>query len=339
MLSADAKRIVEISDALYNASRPIRILRNISWPRQVRDQFFASGAERLPQVSYPQFDPTESLQHTEHARQLARGTGLVERWALRVADVLEHSARMLAGMGTPDFYKYSARLYGTPGEPLADGTSTSLALARQFDELYARVGNFDLGAPPEACHLAWTIADQMREAVNEMFGDDAPEVVLDDDMASNAIAGRRRIRIRRTACFSDNDYDQLIHHEAYIHVATSINAYAQPHLKILRAGHPGTTRTQEGLAVFAEFITGSLDLDRLRRLSDRIIAIQMSLDGADFVELYRYFLQRTDNPEQAFDNARRVVRGGVASGGAPFTKDMVYLDGLLHVHNYLRVMV
>jgi len=103
-----------------------------------------------------------------------------------------------------------------------------------------------------------------------------------------------------------------------IHVATSLNGHSQTDLKILSASHPGTTKTQEGLAVFAEYITGNLDLDRLRRLSDRIIAIQMGIDGADFIDLYRFYLTKTDRPSDAYENARRVCRGGVITGGAPF---------------------
>jgi uncharacterized protein (TIGR02421 family) len=122
-------------------------------------------------------------------------------------------------------------------------------------------------------------------------------------------------------------------------VATSLNGLAQPHLKILGASHPGNTKTQEGLAVFAEFITGSIDLGRMRRLADRVIAIQMSIDGADFIDIYNYYLSRIGNEEQSFENTRRVFRGGVLTGGAPFTKDMVYLDGLLCVHNFLRSIV
>jgi hypothetical protein len=55
--------------------------------------------------------------------------------------------------------------------------------------------------------------------------------------------------------------------------------------------------------------------------------------------VYQYFLDRTDDPQQSFENARRVFRGGVLTGGSPFTKDIVYLDGLLRVHNFLRTMV
>jgi len=122
-------------------------------------------------------------------------------------------------------------------------------------------------------------------------------------------------------------------------VATSLNGRHQQLLPILAASHAGTTRTQEGLAVFSEFITGSMDLERLQRLADRTIAIKMAVDGADFLEVYRYFLERTGVELQAFESTRRVFRGGVISGGAPFTKDIVYLDGLIRVHNFLRTLI
>ncbi|MFY9974739.1 MAG: tyrosine/phenylalanine carboxypeptidase domain-containing protein, partial [Chromatiaceae bacterium] len=68
----------------------------------------------------------------------------------------------------------------------------------------------------------------------------------------------------------------------------------------------------------------SSELDRLRRLADRVIAIQMAIDGADFLEVYDFFMERTGDADQAFESARRVFRGGVLTGGAPFTKDVVY---------------
>ena len=65
----------------------------------------------------------------------------------------------------------------------------------------------------------------------------------------------------------------------------------------------------------------------------------MAADGADFLQVYHFFLERTGAQIQAFENTRRVFRGGVLSGGAPFTKDIVYLDGLIRVHNFLRTLV
>ncbi|MDG1848522.1 MAG: DUF1704 domain-containing protein, partial [Candidatus Marinimicrobia bacterium] len=96
------------------------------------------------------------------------------------------------------------------------------------------------------------------------------------------------------------------------------------------------TKTQEGLAVFSEFISGSIDVDRLKRISDRTIAIQMAIEGADFIDVYNYFIKEGVSMDQAFENSRRVFRGGVLSGGAPFTKDLVYLDGFIRVFNFLR---
>jgi uncharacterized protein (TIGR02421 family) len=197
----------------------------------------------------------------------------------------------------------------------------------------------DLGKPPETCILASTLAERMRQATQEMFGEEAPEISIVDDLSANALASSERVRIRRQACFSDKDIEQLVHHEIYIHVATILNGKTPGNLSLLALAHPGSTKTQEGLAVFAEFISGTLDLDRMRRLADRVIAIQMAIDGADFIEVYRFFMEKTDNPDQSFENARRVFRGGVVSGGAPFTKDIVYLDGLLRVHNFMRAAV
>jgi uncharacterized protein (TIGR02421 family) len=110
-------------------------------------------------------------------------------------------------------------------------------------------------------------------------------------------------------------------------------------MKILGGNYGAITKTQEGLAVFSEFITGSIDVERMYRLSDRVLAIQMAIDGASFIDVYRFFLKRTDVKTQAFENARRVFRGGVLEGGAPFTKDIVYLDGLIRVHNFFRSAV
>lgn len=338
MPRSPAERIEYVSNLLFEASHSIRILSHVSWNASIRERFFACQAKELPEVSYPGFDPAPVLEIIAAAR-LHIESSFIDEWLTRLADDLEDSARMMAVAGKPEFFSYSRKLFGVPNDPLPDNLTTSLALARKFDELLTSVMKVDLGEPPEACYMAQAVATAMTDAVTEMFGDDAPEVLIVDELSANALAGPRRIRIRRNACFSDKDIRQLVEHEAYIHVATSLNGLAQPHLKILGASHPGITKTQEGLAVFAEFITGSIDLGRMRRLADRVIAIQMAIDGADFLDVYHYFLGRIENEGQSFENARRVFRGGVVSGGAPFTKDMVYLDGLLSVHNFLRAIV
>lgn len=324
---------------LYLASRSVRILTNVAWPIQVREKFFADGEKELPVVEYEPFDPSEALERLVLAKSAFNFSPMINEWLNITAYNIETSAKMLAARGTDKFFKYSSELYGVPEDVLSDDETTTLDLATQFDDAFYEFQDLDLGAEVAKDVTATVLADRMRVETEAFFGELAPNVYVVDELSANALAGPSRIRIRDGAMFSDRDVTQLINHEAHIHVATSLNGINQGDLQILAASHPGTTKTQEGLAVFAEFITGSMDLDRFRRLADRVIAIQMAIDGADFIEVYNYFLDRTGQREQSFENARRVFRGGVLTGGAPFTKDIVYLDGLIRVHNFLRTMV
>jgi uncharacterized protein (TIGR02421 family) len=338
-MQKEKERIIAISDALDEAASNINILRNIAWPNEVEQEFFKNDAQKLPKVDYKPFDPKPVLDELKKARNLFGANDIIDNWAGRIANKLESSALLLSARGTQDFFRHSKNMYGCPKDLLPDGQSTALDLAQHFGELFDNVKNFDLGAPPQACVMPTTLAAEMEKAVSGMFGDEGPKIVMDDSISSNAIAGRRRIAINPAACFTDKDIQQLIEHEVYIHVATSINGHKQKNIKILGAGHAGTTETQEGLAVFSEFITGCIDLDRTRRLSDRVLATQMVIDGANFIDLYRNYLEKTDDPGKAFDSAKRVFRGGDINGRAPFTKDIVYLEGLVRVQNFLSVAV
>ena len=336
-IGSEKQRIQNISSLLYTASQSIRILTHVQWQRDVKRQFFADKCKELPKVTYPEFDPANTISAVRDARALL-GSSDVDKWLERIAVKLEYSALMMASTGNKKFYEFSEKLYGKPTNPFVDGKSTPLELANSFDKQISSYASYDMGAPAPMCYLASGIAEQMQAAVLEMFGDEAPKIEIVDELSANALASPKLIRIRKTACFTDLDAQQLINHEAHIHVATSINGLNQPYLKILAAGHPGTTKTQEGLAVFAEYITNSIDLDRLRRLADRIIAIQMAIDGADFLQVYHYVVERIGNEPQAYENSRRVFRGGVLTGSAPFTKDGVYLEGLIRVHNFLKAI-
>ncbi len=337
-MNKENQRITDLSNRLYQASREIRILTHIRWSTEIRETFFKNKEQRLPEVIYPHFEPSNVImQIADIQAKLSDST--VDKWLGRQANVIANSALMKSSVGTEQFYQYSKELYGAPSDPLTDGMSTSLALAQQFDDVIESIANVDLGAPLDSDRTAEEVASEMRRAVKKAFGEDAPKVFVVDELSANALAGPTRIRFRAGAQFTDRDVWQLINHEAHIHVGTALNGSHQTHLPMLGASHAGTTRTQEGLAVFAEFITGTMDIDRMRRLSDRVLGIQMAIDGADFIEVYRYFVERVKDKEQAFENTRRVFRGGVITGGAPFTKDNVYLNGLLRVHNFFRAIV
>ena len=332
-----AERILRVARLLREAEKPVRILRTVAWPARLRDEFFAKGEREPPRPEYEPLDPGPTLALVAEARRLATADDDIDEWLRRQAWAIELGARMLAAVGTVDFHALSVELYGEPSGTLNDQTSTSLDLARAFETTLTVANTVNLG--PTGTFTADQIAAKVARAVGAHFGARAPEVRVVDELSANALAQTDAIKLRRGATFTDRDAAQLVQHEAFIHIATSLNGRDQEAVPILASGHPGTTRTQEGLAVFAEFISGAIDPDRLGRLADRVLAIQMAQDGADFLDVYRWFLVQTGGREQAFENARRVFRGGTLGGGAPFTKDVVYLDGLLRVHNFLRAAV
>src|SRR5690606_33485528 len=51
---------------------------------------------------------------------------------------------------------------------------------------------------------------------------------------------------------------------------------------------------------------------------------------------YRWFVDRTGDPEQSFESTRRIFRGAPIEGGAPFTKDCAYLSGFPSVATFVR---
>src|SRR4029078_13662070 len=112
------------------------------------------------------------------------------------------------------------------------------------------------------------------------------------------------------AVFSQLDKDQLLYHEAFVHTATQLNGRKQGNLKSLGLGAPRTTRTQEGSAVLSELITNSIDLTRLRRIALRVIAVKMALDGADFIDLFKFFLEAGQSEVESVRSAQRIFRGG-----------------------------
>lgn len=334
------RRAVKAARYLKHAERPVRILRSVSWPSDIKTEFFRQGEQVLPQVSYPVFDGGVTREYVAKARAICEGDHAVFAWLRRTADTLEIAAAMLENMGTQSFYTHSVQLFGTPSQTLLDGRTKTVNLARHMDASLEGL-DFDklvLGGK-EAHFAAPEFADRLRGKLTRYFEGQEPRVEVVKNLSSKALAGAKRIRINADATFSALDVRQLLHHEALVHVGTALNGRAQDDFPMLGAAHAGTTEIQEGLAVFAEIITGAMDPTRFRRLVDRVIAIHMSEQGADFIEVYRYFTKRNGDKSQAFEDTRRVFRGGLITGGAPFTKDGVYLNGLLRVHNFMRTVI
>ena len=339
MLAASERlRLKKISTIIYRASRKVRVLRSLRWPSSARLSFFKNKSQKIPAIEYEPFESAEAASILSKAGPLFKDTDY-DTWLKKKSDDILKSAKMLESVGTELFSKLSSEIYGTPRATFRDGETSPLDLAIRFDEIIESFQKSKTKFRKPKLIPSGELQSLIEESVQKIFKDQAPEVVVVDNLSAKVTASVKRIRIRKSARFTQKDINQLINHEALVHVATTLNGRMQKSMPVLGANYGSITKTQEGLAVFSEFITGSVDIKRMRRLSDRVIAIDMAIRGADFIEVYRFFLERSDTKTQAFESARRVFRGGLTSGGAPFTKDIVYLDGLIRVHNFFRAAV
>jgi uncharacterized protein (TIGR02421 family) len=326
----------EASAEILDAQRPIRVLRALSWPDEVEARFFAAGAKELPRPTYrvsPDLAP--SLERFRALAARLSGQSEIERFLRDTCASMATAARMLTAAGTKEFYFHSVELYGRPASLSADRHTTNLDLAQHFDQVVAGFA-LPLERVDQPVITAEEAVATLRQRFLGFFGREI-KVSLVDGGVANATASAEEIKIKRGALFSERDLMQVEFHEGHVHMATALNGRAQPVMPFVGSPSPRTTSSQEGLAVLTEFLTRSTSLPRIRRLSDRTLAIQMAEDGADFLDLFRFFQGRGHDEETAFDNARRVCRGGLVEGGAPFTKDVCYLDGLLRVTNFLRI--
>ena len=332
------KTAVRAGKLLDKAASKMRVLTSVHWDAKHKSAFLKRG--KMPAPVYPKVDTAKPREMIAAARALIQGEHEIQQWLCRLSDTMESTAALIETRGTAEFFTHSTALYGQPTRLMLDKQTRVLDLAKHMDEALDGL-DFDKlvmeGTDEKLSDVEF--ARRFRARLSRHFKTDAPDVVISPSLSAKAAASSTRIRIRQGATFSARDVDQLLHHEALIHTATALNGKAQTHFPILGRAHPGTTEVQEGLAVFAEVITGSMDPVRFRRLSGRVLAIQMAVEGADFKEVYDFFQSRIDFPSQSYENARRVFRGGVISGGAPCTKDMVYLNGLLRVHNFMRTVV
>lgn len=136
--------------------------------------------------------------------------------------------------------------------------------------------------------------------------------------------------INENHTFSENEIAVLTNHEIGVHMVTTMNGLLHP-LKIFSNGFPNYEETQEGLAVFSEYMSDNLTVKRLKELAYRVIAVDSLAKGYSFSKTFRLFVNEYDlDREMAFNISVRAHRGG------GFTKDYLYLTGLKKVYDYYK---
>jgi uncharacterized protein (TIGR02421 family) len=339
--------VAQLAQRIVDAQRPIRVLQAIRWDKTAEEQFRKSRYRELPKVDrafYESvdlgFEPKKKADEFEEiARDIDRELGesdaigaIMGATAMQYRDVV----RMLAARGTQLFYGFSRKLYGSPKDKFPDGRSTVRDLGHVLYEILTNIDDASLGQTEVRNIPAEEAARVLTERFAGYFGDNEVRASTDDTILADAAAGGDSVKVRQGALFSQRDIDILEVHEGWVHVATSLNGQQQSVARWLAKGPPRTTAVQEGLAALLEIFTFRTYPRRARRLNDRVIAVDKAEDGASFIDVFEWFRTEGYDEEECFHNTRRVFRGGVLEGGAPFTKDACYCKGIVLNYAFIR---
>lgn len=343
------QQVRKLSDRMVELQAPIRVLDAVNWDKEVRQQFFANKAQKLPEVTpemYQQrdlgFDP-RALRHafSDLEQEISRSIGQLNpmaRLMKRMCNEYRQVLRMLESRGTPDFHHYSVELYGHPHDVFHAGDPTLAELAIMLEEPLVQLIDHEV-LPDESKDIS---AEDAVVYLDKVLSQSMPglnaQVILSDGIVSDAAAGSDYIKLNKDVKFSHRELDLLEAHEGWIHVGTTQNGLAQPYLTCLAKGTPSSTVTQEGLAVLTEIITLRSTPKRLSKLVNRIRAVTLAADGADFIEVYRYLIGKGVSEDDSYTIASRTFRGSLPNG-MPFTKDLAYIKGFVLTYNFFRVAV
>lgn len=341
MSSVEAlKSLLSRVDQALNGKKAAKLLAEIAWPRKVEEEFFSRGEDELPKVTYSiDKDRIESriAELVEIEKTLGEGEPIHECLRATIKSHIDGNRLMLV-LGTPAFYEISKEIYGGARSSFYGYSLRNIDLA---DHLFARLKThgWDSATDPEVEPIS---AKELQERLSARIASRKPymnvDVILDNAITAKVVAGMSRVRIRPDATFAVWEAEGLYHHEVETHALTAHNGAKQKNATFLRSGGPRTTRTQEGLAMFAELYNRALSIDRIDRLAVRVKLVDMAEQGANFLELYRFLVNRGASKRDAYFDAQRICRGGLVHGGAPYTKDACYLAGMLEVYTFLSAM-
>ncbi len=287
------------------------------------ERFRDSGYERAPDFRY---------------RLLPMDPDLLKRrlYAVRLEDVedpaswrllrdkreeLDRQITLLADRNSPGFLQGSIRLFGHLRAGLLERALEVLAEipVPAASDRGPRVGARDFAAR----------AEEEFEHYRRQYPAFSSESQIRPDLVGLMVSSGKLL-IGEGLALAPERVEAMIQHEVGTHVLTFVNGAAQPFLQLSR-GFASYDELQEGLGVLAEYLVGGLDAHRVRLLAGRVLAVHGVMEGAEFVETFRQLHREHDfDAYTAFGIATRAHE----SGG--FTRDMIYLRGLLGVVEHIR---
>jgi len=348
----ERETINTLSTRLKDAQKEIRILDCIKWDQSIEREFFKRKGERLPNVKASYYKdkhplPFDSKQKIDEFKAIIRDTTNqlgeyhpATRFIKHQSNEYIRTIHMLNTRGKPDFSEYSKALYGSPDDVFyVGGPKLSELGGLLFDVLTTLDAQLQTDADVKQ-YSAEVAQKKLQAKLANFFTHhhDKVTVFVDDAMVADASAGADSIKLSKRARFSDRDLRYLEVHEGWVHVGTTFNGDIQPYCSFMAKGPPSTSVIQEGLAVLTEVVTFSSYPARMSKLTNRVVALDKISKGADFMDIYRYFIECGLEEHVSYRHTVRLFRGSTPTGGA-FTKDLSYAKGFVLIYNFIRFAI
>jgi uncharacterized protein (TIGR02421 family) len=215
------------------------------------------------------------------------------------------------------FYFNSLKSYGTPTEKDIENAKFILRFEDSEED--------DIMLPKYSAYEAKDYFDEFSKRYDFKYN-----LKISNNLSAAAMVlnNTQTLVLKKSYKYSLNQLKVLANHEIGVHLVTTFNGLEQP-LKIFSNGLPNNVETQEGLAVYSEFMSGCLTIERLKELAFRVIAVDSLNKGYSFSDTFHLLHNQYKlNRDEAFAINLRVHRGG------GFTKDHLYLRGIRNIYKY-----
>lgn len=320
--STISTEVIDLDKKLFALCKSVETLNFINPANLVaeRNRFLKKDSYTAPNFHYKQLniDPYKFRENLYQLPVSDINDAGIQQLYRNVIDNLACKIDLLTSVGTDTFIYNCLKYYGEPSHN--DIANARFILHLNNDDFEQNEVKID------------------ADGAIEYFRNQAQEwglncrVEKSTKLVSKALVNNEKalLLINKEASFSKKELHAFAYHELGIHMLTTINAKKHP-LKVFSLGLTGNTHTQEGIALYSEYRSGSLTISRLKIIALRVIAVQYMLEHNDFVKTF-HTLRNEFNLDKdfAFTLTTRVYRGG------GFTKDYLYLKGFRDVLNLAK---
>ena len=289
---------------------------------EVHEGFFASGCKTLPKVDYFDVDIDLDAQRRDLFELPVHDIDdpLVEVLLIEKQRELDRQIQLIRMRGQDGIGQASIDLFGSVGDRMRERAEQIL---HQVPD--AKEPDLDCG-----CEEFRALAHEEFARLRERGTNFDRTALINENEGTGLFTEDGNLNIPRDFRVACDRMVPLIQHEVGTHSVTRHNGARQP-LTTLALGLADYDVLQEGLAVMAEYLCGFLPPRRLRMLAARVIAADLATRQFSAADIYAAMRDQCGIGEDAaFDTMLRALRGGC------FTKDALYLKGLVELLAYLH---